>query len=150
MPVIRAQYVQILVGVCLIGIILELIRRKRLREEYALSWLLMGAVIVILGAIPKLLWYVSPLLGVQYPPMLALATGLFLVGVVLLSQGMAISQMSRRNRDLAQQVAIMDWQMAKMRESLARVDESAERPPAGPVRAVSALGDGPGDKAGGE
>jgi hypothetical protein len=150
MPIIKARYVQILVGVCLIVVILELLRRKRLREERALSWLLLGAVIVTLGAMPKLLWYVSPLVGVEYPPMLALAGGLFLVGVVLLSQGMAISQMSERNRDLAQQIAIMDWQMTQLRETLVRGDVSSKQPPARQVGGGSTLADRPGDEAEGE
>jgi hypothetical protein len=128
MPIARARFVQILAGVCVILVILELVRRRRLREEYALSWLLAGAVVVALGVAPEVLWYVSPLLGVEYPPILLVTAGLFLIGLVLLSQVVTISEMARKNRDLAQQVAIMDLEMGQMREALARVDGFAGKP----------------------
>jgi hypothetical protein len=128
MPIVRVRFVQILTGMCVILVILELVRRRRLREEYALSWLLAGAVVVALGVAPEVLWYVSPLLGVEYPPILLVTSGLFLIGLVLLSQGVTISEMTRRNRDLTQQVAIMDWEIVQMLQVLARLDGPAGGP----------------------
>ena len=54
------------VGVLLL--VLELVRRRRLREEYALLWLVTGAVLLLLSLSRPLLDTLAELTGIYYPP----------------------------------------------------------------------------------
>jgi hypothetical protein len=109
----------IILGVCILLVALELVRRNKLRAEHALPWLFAAVVIIVLGIARGLLWGISALLGVEYPPILLVTVGVLLAVLVLLFQGMAISGMAYKNRDLAQRMAIMGWQITQLQEDLA-------------------------------
>jgi hypothetical protein len=115
----------IILGVCILLVALELVRRNKLREEHALPWLFAAVVIIVLGIARGLLWGVSALLGVKYPPILLVTVGVLLAVLVLLFQGMAISEMAHKNRDLAQRMAIMGWQITQLQEELAHLRGSS-------------------------
>ena len=46
---LRQQVMVVLASVGLLVIILELVRRRKLREEYSWLWMLTGVVILVLG-----------------------------------------------------------------------------------------------------
>jgi len=116
------QMTTILVGVGTLVLTLELIRRNRLRADHALPWLFVAAIVIILGAVPQLIPLASRMIGVHYPPTLLLTVGLFLSVLMLLFQGMTISEAVRRNRDLAQQIALLRWQIEWVQEELVRLN----------------------------
>jgi hypothetical protein len=114
----RGQIVTIIAGLIMLAGILELARRRLLRGEHALPWLLGSVAIITLGMAPRLLWVASDLLGVQYAPIVAPVAITFLLMMVVLNQGMTISELSRRNQDLAQQVSILGWQIERVQREL--------------------------------
>ena len=88
--------------------IIQLIRRHRLREEYALVWLMAGAAILVLSVFGGLVRLLASLVDVSYPPTLVLVVGLLFALVILLSQSVTISGQANRLRDLAQTVALLE------------------------------------------
>ena len=88
--------------------IIQLIRRHRLREEYALVWLMAGAAILVLSVFGGLVRVLASLVDVSYPPTLVLVVGLLFALVILLSQSVTISGQANRLRDLAQTVALLE------------------------------------------
>ena len=71
----RVEIVMILGSVGLLLIVLELVRRRRLKEEYSLLWLLTAVVLLALSLLRSSLDLIAKLLGIFYPP-----TALFVVG----------------------------------------------------------------------
>jgi hypothetical protein len=62
------NYVIALVGsVLILGGIVELLRRRQLKEKYAVLWLLVGLVLVVFTAFPALLERIANALGVAVP-----------------------------------------------------------------------------------
>ena len=113
MTSMRASTVAALAALVLIGVVLELIRSRRLQERYALLWLLTGAVILVLAVWRDLLGIVSGAIGVNYPPSALFAVGTVFILVVLLHYSTVISKLADQNTILAQRLAILE---AKMRE----------------------------------
>ncbi|MFA5074249.1 MAG: DUF2304 domain-containing protein [Nitrospirota bacterium] len=92
-------------------VVIELIRRGRLKEKYALLWLGAGAILLILSASRGLLEYISLAVGIYYPPsFLFLLAFLFLL-LITLHFSVVISGLSEKNKKLAQELALLRQQM---------------------------------------
>jgi hypothetical protein len=96
-------------SLALIVVILELIRRRRLRERYALLWLLTGLVLLALSAWREGLNTIAGWVGVtQYPPAVLFASGTLFIILVLLHYSTVISKLADQNTILAQRVALLE------------------------------------------
>jgi hypothetical protein len=101
----------------LVLVVFELIRSRRLRERYALLWLLTGIVLVILSAWRGGLNTIAGWLGVRgYPPAVLFAVGLMFVILVLLHYSTVISRLADQNVVLAQRLALLETKL-KEREA---------------------------------
>ena len=97
------------VAVVLLLVVFELIRSRRLRERYALLWLVTGLVLVALSAWRGGLNTIAGWLGVGgYPPAVLFAVGLLFVILVLLHYSTVISRLSDQNTTLAQRLALLE------------------------------------------
>ena len=104
-------------SVILVLVVFELIRSRRLREQYALLWLLTGIVLVILSAWRGGLNTIAGWLGVRgYPPAVLFAVGLMFVILVLLHYSTVISRLADQNVVLAQRLALLETKL-KEREA---------------------------------
>lgn len=104
----RIQIVSIVAtGVLFLGI-LELVRRRRMLERYALVWLLAAVVLLGLAVWRGLLAQVAQAMGIVTP-----ANGLFVIAfgfvlVLLLHFSLAVSRLSDQNKVLAQRLALLE------------------------------------------
>jgi hypothetical protein len=110
------NYLIALVGsVLILAGIVELLRRRQLKEKYAVLWLLVGVVLVIFTAFPALLERISNALGVAVPTnLLFFVAILFLVGVVLHLSWEA-SRLENETRKLAEDIAILRLDLAELK-----------------------------------
>jgi hypothetical protein len=96
----------------LLGVIVELIRSHRLRERYALLWLVTGVVLLTLSLWRGGLNTIAGWAGVTgYPPAVLFALGLLFVIVVLLHYSTVISRLSDQNTILAQRIALLEAEL---------------------------------------
>ena len=97
------------VSLVLVLVVFELIRSRRLRERYALLWLVTGIVLVVLSAWRGGLNTIAGWFGVRgYPPAVLFAVGLLFVILVLLHYSTVISRLSDQNVVLAQRLALLE------------------------------------------
>src|SRR5881628_1998848 len=102
----------------LVLVVFELMRSRRLRERYALLWLMTGVVLVALSAWRGGLNTIAGWLGVRgYPPAVLFAVGLLFVILVLLHYSTVISRLSDQNVVLAQRLALLE---TKLEERIGR------------------------------
>ena len=95
------------IGIGILALILEMVRRRKLGEEYSFLWLLIGAGIVILVLWQGLLEWVTRLIGA-----VASTTTIFIFGIVILVLinlhfSVKITKLSRQVKDLSQQIALL-------------------------------------------
>ena len=106
----------------------QLTRKHKLREEYALLWLIASASIVVLSVFSGVVGFLASFFGISYTPTLPLVFGLLFALAVLLSQSVVLSNQSNQNRDLAQSLALMEFRLRELEEQVELNEE--ERPPA--------------------
>ena len=99
-------------------VVFELIRSRRLRERYALLWLLTGIVLLGLSVWRDGLNTIAGWVGVKsYPPAILGAVGALFILVVLLHYSTVISRLSDQNTILAQRLALLEQQLREGRAS---------------------------------
>jgi hypothetical protein len=85
------------------------VRSRRLRERYALLWLLTGLVLLVLSVWRDGLNTIASAFGVRsYPPAVLFAVGLLFILAVLLHYSTVISRLSDQNVLLAQRLALLE------------------------------------------
>ena len=93
----------------LLVVVFELIRSRRLRERYALLWLLTGLVLLALSLWRGGLNTIAGWFGVTgYPPAVLFAVGSLFIILVLLHYSTVISRLSDQNTILAQRLALLE------------------------------------------
>ena len=98
----------------LLVVVFELIRSRRLRERYALLWLLTGLVLLVFSLWRDGLNTIAGWAGVTgYPPAVLFALGLLFVIVVLLHYSTVISKLTDQNTILAQRLALLEAELAE-------------------------------------
>jgi len=109
---LKVSIVAGLASVLLILVVLELIRRRSLRERYALLWLLTGVVLLALSIWRSGLNTIAGWAGVEtYPPAVLFAIGALFVLLVLLHYSTVISKLHDQNTVLAQRLALLEQQL---------------------------------------
>jgi len=99
----------------LLLVVFELIRSRRLRERYALLWVLTGIVLVVLSAWRGGLNTIAGWVGVEtYPPAVLFAVALLFVLAVLLHYSTVLSKLSDQNVILAQRVGLLEQQLSEV------------------------------------
>jgi hypothetical protein len=98
-----------LASALLLLVVLELIRSRRLREQYALLWLVTGLVLLVLSVWREGLNTIAGWVGITgYPPAVFFAIGLLFTIVVLLHYSTVISKLGDQNTILAQRLALLE------------------------------------------
>lgn len=99
----------------LLLVVFELIRGRRLKERYALLWIVTGLVLLVLSAWRGGLNTIAGWMGVStYPPAILFAVATLFVIVVLLQYSTALSRLADQNTLLAQRVALLEERLAKV------------------------------------
>jgi hypothetical protein len=113
MPV---QLFAALASVVLLGIVIELIRTRKLRERYALLWLATAGVILFFAIWRSGLHNLSKALGVAYPPNALFVLAMLFVLVLLLHFSTVISKLTDRTTHLTQRLALLDERLRELEE----------------------------------
>ena len=101
-----------LASFALVLVVLELIRRRRLRERYALLWLVTGLLLTALSAWRDGLNTIAGWVGVRgYPPAVLFAVAILFILAVLLHYSTVVSRLSDQNVVLAQRVALLEQEL---------------------------------------
>lgn len=108
--------IQLIVGfivVIALSIIVNMIRRKRLELRYALAWLLVGISILILDCFPQLITWLSVKAGVASPINMLFFLGFCFSLMIIFVLTVAVSRMSIRIKELAQELALHEMNKVK-------------------------------------
>lgn len=137
----RVQIVALIVTAVMLGIVLELVRRRRLAERYALLWMMVGVALLVLAVWKGLLADISNLVGIQVPANALFLAAFGVIFILLLHFSVAVSRLGEEAKILAQEVARLDHELRARTENGAgpnggapeasASEQGEERPPVG-------------------
>jgi hypothetical protein len=125
----RIQFVAIGATALLLVSVLELVRRRRMLERYAIVWLGSALALLALAAWSGLLTTVATAIGIRYPPSALFVVAFCFILVLLLHFSIAVSRLADQSKVLAQRVAQLEERNRRLEEAVAeRRDEDRVAP----------------------
>ncbi|MFG2002431.1 DUF2304 domain-containing protein [Spirillospora sp. NPDC048911] len=123
----KAYHLGLIGAAIALFVIFEMLRRRRLREKYAITWVVLAVFIVLIAAFPGILTWAADLTGVQVP------ANLLFFGASLLLLAMNVQLSSEVSR-LEDKVRTLAEELGLQRLRIEQIEGSARRtgPPDGP------------------
>ncbi len=104
----RIQLIAVIAAVVLLAVVLELVRRRRLLERYALLWLLSAFIVLVLAIWGGALTELAKVLGIVSAPNALFFVALGFTLLLLLHFSVAVSRLTDQTKILAQRLAILE------------------------------------------
>jgi hypothetical protein len=133
------QVIGILGSLTLLLFIFELVRRRELKEEYTVLWVLTGVVLLVLAAWEGLLRAIAEAIGASSEASMLYFFGLIFVVFLLLHFSVRVSRLERRVVALMQEIALLG--ATRVNGADARANGLADS--AAPARAEADVGRAP-------
>ena len=127
----QIQIIAVIVTAAMFLVVLELVRRRRLVERYALLWMLAALGLVVLAVWRDLLDIAADFLGIADPPNALFIVAFGIAYVLLLHFSVATSRLSEETKILAQEVARLDAELRRERAASHNGGAPADGDPAG-------------------
>ena len=105
--IIRQKIFAIVISFILMMIIVELVRRKKLREEFSWLWLMTGFVIMVLSIWDDLLIRLARFMGIVAPVSAIFFFALVFIFSIALHFSIKISSLTNRIKNLTQEIALL-------------------------------------------
>jgi hypothetical protein len=105
---LHLRLVAIAATVTLFLVVLELVRRRRLLERYALLWLFSTTALLALSAWSGLLEIIADAIGISYAPSALFVIAFGFTLFLMLHFSVVISRLSEQSKMLAQRLALLE------------------------------------------
>lgn len=103
----KIQIIAIVAVVFFIGLIVRLILKGKLRTEYSIIWILMGALFLVFSIWRESLNILAKFFGVYYAPSLIFIFFFFMVFIFLIHLSVVNSKQHDEIKKLAQEIALL-------------------------------------------
>lgn len=119
----RAQIFLSLLGLAVLATVINLVRTKKLREQYALLWLAIAALFAISPIVINSLDRVAYALGIDYPPALFFTMALLLFVLIMFQFSTTISDFGDRIKVLTQEIALLERRVRELENNRGVAEE---------------------------
>ena len=101
----------VIASVTVFAFIVEMVRRRHLKEEYAWLWVLTGAGMVVLASWYGLIEWITHLIGAVTPTTTLFLFGLLFLLLISVHFSMVISRLTQQVRRLVQELALLEAEL---------------------------------------
>jgi len=114
---LQIKLMTILASCVMLIIVVDLIRREKLRARYSPFWLLVGFIFLIFSLWGNLLNLAARIIGIYSPPNALFFIGFVGTVVILLHFSVIISTLSLENKKLIEKLSILSWRVEELEKS---------------------------------
>ena len=114
---LRARLFAMALGIAVLLFVVNLVRTRKLKEEFALLWLLTAVVLVLAPLLIDYLDMIAHALGIEYPPAFIFVLAIICVLLVLFQFSMRISHFSEHIKVLTQEIALLRARLESLEQS---------------------------------
>lgn len=115
-------------------VVIELLRRRRLRERHAIWWFLAGILALVAGIFPETLSWAASLVGIEVPINLVFFVSIAILFLVCLQHSSELTKLESKTRILAEKVATLELHVREL--------SAAQAKPARTTRTANRVTDG--------
>ena len=121
---LKITLIGIVAALVIILVVFELIRRKALKERYALLWLALALILIILSVSGSLLQKIADLLNIYYPPSILFSLAFLFMFAIMIHFSVVLSRHDRGYNKMIQKLSILEEKVQKMNEDKAPEEDS--------------------------
>ena len=103
-------------------VVIEMLRRRRLRERHAIWWLVAGILALVIGIFPSVLEWVSHLVGIELPVNLIFFVSIAVLFLVCIQSSSELTSLEEKTRILAEETTLMRIRIAALERSASLAD----------------------------
>lgn len=115
---LRTQIIIGMVTFIIIGIIVNMVRKKQLELKYALSWMVMGLGVLILDCFPVCLRFIANIIDIAEPINMLFFMGFCFTLIILFILTITISRLSIQIKRLAQYMSLTEYKEKAEKENV--------------------------------
>jgi hypothetical protein len=104
------------------SLVLEMLRRRRIRERHAVWWLVGTTLALIVSVFPNLLVWTASLVGVTLPINLVFFLSIGILVLVCLQHAAELTQIEAHTRVLTERVVLQDLRIAELERRVSQTD----------------------------
>lgn len=134
---LTAQLASVVFAALVFLLVFEMVRRRSLRERYAILWLGAALVLIVLAAWLGLLKSISDLVGIKTPSNAFFVIAFAFLLLLLLHFSSVVSRMSDETRILAQRLALLEQRVRAGEQGDGDSDSESDESDREPVGAGS-------------
>ena len=123
----RIQIFAIVGALVAVGLIFELIRKRKLLEQYSILWFVSAVILIVLAVWRDLLEVIARIMGVYYAPSALFLIALFLGVILFVHFTLVISKLTRQNVRLAQELGLLRAELEELKSGGSRSEPGAAR-----------------------
>lgn len=97
-----------------LAVVIELLRRRQLRERHAAWWLIAGLLALITGIFPGILDWAAGVLGIALPTNLVFFVSIAILVLVCIQHSAELTRLESKTRTLAETVALLDLRIREL------------------------------------
>ncbi|MBD8538758.1 DUF2304 domain-containing protein [Frigoribacterium sp. CFBP 8751] len=97
-----------------LGVVFEMLRRRRVRERHALWWIFAGVLALVVAVFPVLLENLALALGISVPTNLGFFLALVILFLVSVQSSAELTVLEEKSRTLAEHVALQDERIRRL------------------------------------
>ena len=105
---LRIQIIIAIVIIIALFVIVNMIRKKALELRYALTWLGVGAIVLVLDVFPGIMGWLAKIMGITLPSNMLFFLGFCFSLMIIFVLTVAVSRSSIRIKELAQELALYE------------------------------------------
>lgn len=111
---------QIFIGIIMLVLlmfIISMVRKKKIDLKYALGWIVLDCVLIIIDIFPQIIFGVAALIGIEVPSNMLFFLGFILALCLIYSGTVSISFLSMKIKQLTQELALLRDEMERMKKN---------------------------------
>ena len=116
----------IILGLLVLGVVIDLVRTRKLQERFAILWLVAASGLVVSPLIIGWLDRLAYALGFDYPPGLLLLLAVIGLLLILFQFSLNISRYHEQIKLLAQEIALLRHDLDELPRQFQETDETEE------------------------
>lgn len=114
-------------------VVIELLRRGRLRERHAVWWIVAGVLALVIGVFPQTLDWAAGLLGIQIPTNLVFFVSIAILFLVALQSSAELTRLEAKTRTLAEHAALLELRVRELEQRAGTTPTETPGAPAAPA-----------------
>ncbi|MBN1352376.1 DUF2304 domain-containing protein [candidate division KSB1 bacterium] len=122
---IKARIFICLVSMAILVFVINFIRRKNLKEEYALFWVITGFLLLLAPIFSDAIEGLAHFVGIYYEPALVFVIAILGLLLIMFHYSVVISKLAEQNKSLTQNLALLEKKVNDIEKNYISHDEKS-------------------------